>query len=137
MKGEDRMAIVAEKKDRNKGVYTAFGETKTLHQWSLDPRCEVPMTTLYYRIRVGDPLESAMILARFMRKSKRERQAAQYEAFGESKSISEWAEDLRCRVDAMKLRLRLSQGMDVEEALTTPFTKDVVVTAFSETKTLR
>lgn len=41
---------------RDNVTVTAFGDTKLVSQWSRDPRCVVPKTTLYRRIKDGwDP----------------------------------------------------------------------------------
>ncbi len=39
----------------------AFGETKRLSDWAEDPRCVVPLGTLYKRVERGWPADEAMI----------------------------------------------------------------------------
>jgi hypothetical protein len=41
-------------------------------------------------------------------------------AFGETKIISEWAKDPRCKVKYQTLYMRIARGMDPEKALATP-----------------
>ena len=43
-----------------------------------------------------------------------------YEAFGESKSLKQWAEDDRCPYCAGTLRKRIQSGLTLEEAITYP-----------------
>ena len=47
------------------------------------------------------------------------RKSVSVTAFGETKSIAEWAEDPRCMVTYAVLKSRIGQGMDPEKALTT------------------
>jgi len=45
---------------RNKTRITAFGDTKTITEWSNDPRCNVPFGTLYQRLKNGWDAELAI-----------------------------------------------------------------------------
>ncbi len=45
---------------RFKTMITAWGETKSSHEWSSDPRCVVNISAVYYRIGRGDTPEKAM-----------------------------------------------------------------------------
>ena len=45
---------------RNSRRVHAFGETKTVVEWSLDSRCQVKEGTLRSRIRCGVPIENAL-----------------------------------------------------------------------------
>ena len=56
------------------------------------------------------------------------------EAFGESKSINEWARDPRCVVKKTRLAVRLDSGMQPEEAITRP--RYATYRAFGEFKKL-
>ncbi len=56
-------------------------------------------------------------------------------AFGETRVLSEWAEDPRCVVDYGTLWYRLDNGWDVEKAMVTPV--GLLFAAFGETKSLR
>lgn len=61
-----------------------------------------------------------------------------HEAFGESKSVLAWSKDPRCVVSRTMLRVRLSKGMGMEEALTTEgvWRPGKFYEAFGESKTL-
>lgn len=51
------------------------------------------------------------------------RGARYYSAFGETRTLSQWATDSRCRVKAGRLYARIyASGWDLERALTTPLT---------------
>ncbi len=99
---------------RKNVVLTAFGETKTVAQWSEDPRCPVSAGTLYARIETGWDDVSALT----------KRRAQEYgptlKAFGKEKLLSEWARDPRCVVTYKVLwqRLRLNQFPSNEAAIT-------------------
>jgi hypothetical protein len=43
---------------------TLFGETKLLHHWLRDPRCTVPQSTFYHRIKRGLSPEEAFTIPR-------------------------------------------------------------------------
>lgn len=79
------------------------------------------------------------------------RAARMLKAFGETKSMSDWADDSRCAVPYYALRTRINRGWSAEKAITTPPNKPGVwhserisptkgtgmsVTAFGETKPL-
>jgi hypothetical protein len=55
---EDRMT--QEKKPRMTTPLTAWGETKTLKQWTADPRCVVAHGTLRARMRLGWEAQKAL-----------------------------------------------------------------------------
>lgn len=55
-------------------------------------------------------------------------------AFGETKNLTEWSADPRCRVTAVTLSARLKRGVEPEAAITKPGV--VAITAFGETKLL-
>ena len=55
--------LAAQGANKRKTVRVTWcGETKTLREWSCDPRCRVGYTTLKYRIAVGWPPEHALTL---------------------------------------------------------------------------
>ena len=84
-----------------KVLVEGFGESKSIFGWSKDPRCEVSHTLLRTRLEAGVPVEEAV---------KALRPAAQpvmVAAFGETKSLSEWARDQRCRITGPSLKARL------------------------------
>lgn len=59
-----------------------------------------------------------------------------YSAFGESKTISQWARDLRCKVSLAGLTDRLNLGLDPEVAISSTDRLQRMATAFGETKNL-
>jgi hypothetical protein len=79
------------------------------------------------------------------------RATRQLTAFGETKGMSDWVDDVRCPVSYFVLRSRLNSAWDVEEAISAPLNapgiwqhehpsynkgKGVTLTCFGETKTL-
>ena len=48
------------KRNKNSSIYTAFGENKTVVEWSRDPRCVVCISTLGARFRHGWDVEKAL-----------------------------------------------------------------------------
>lgn len=64
-----------------------------------------------------------------------------FQAFGETKSLPEWARDRRCSVPFFTLRQRIEEGWELERALQTPSIKnlqrlDKGIDAFGTTKSL-
>lgn len=55
MKKEDKM-----KSGKVKLYATAFGETKTLKEWSADPRCKISYEALWKRLDLGWDVEEAL-----------------------------------------------------------------------------
>jgi len=94
----------------------AFGEEKTLLEWSKDPRCKPSKRLLAFRIGFGWPIEEAIVT---LPRNHKDGVAA----FGENRSVRAWAEDKRCVVGASALRGRLAMGWDAETAITTPIAK--------------
>lgn len=94
----------------------AFGETKGLSGWSVDPRCAVSRTALSLRLRSGMPAEAAITLPP-QRPGKPP--LLLIAAFGEEKTAFEWSRDRRCRVRDRALKRRLSIGIPPELAITT------------------
>lgn len=99
-------------------------------EWLADPRCRaINRMTIRSRIRNGATFEEAICNPRRQRLN---------EAFGESKLLSEWAKDPRCRIAYPYLVHLVRQNGDLETILTEPHrTKEeqkVMLTAFGETK---
>ncbi len=96
---------------------TAFGESKTVLDWTHDARCVVSLMTLLKRIREGWNAEEAITTPS---RAAADRYRAPIEAFGEKKPPEEWLKDprTRCSLDALFARMR--SGWDAERALTTP-----------------
>lgn len=61
--------------------------------------------------------------------------ATKYLAFGENKSSYYWSIDSRCKVNKSCLNTRISNGWDIEKAITTPL-KQGFFKAFNEEKTV-
>jgi len=60
-----------------------------------------------------------------------------HSAFGETKTLTEWASDPRCKVGADALRAHLQQGLALEEALIASRRyHDILYEAFGDAKTL-
>ncbi|NDB59898.1 hypothetical protein EB001_15840, partial [bacterium] len=102
---------------------TAFGETKTLAQWSEDKRCMVAVRTLWKRLSAGwEPEEAISKLAyESGRRYKPKKDSKFYNAFGESKTLFEWSKDKRCKPSYKMLWQRVEQlGWDIEDAIKNP-----------------
>lgn len=97
----------------NNSLLTAFGECKTLSEWSEDPRCKVQYIALKMRKMNGWTSEAAIatppdVRERFV------------EAFGEINNLSEWSKDPRCSVGYYTLKSRIRNGWTPEAAISTP-----------------
>jgi len=127
----------------------AFGEEKVLAEWARDPRCRVSYEALRNRLKAGIDPETALSgtanPGRRKNPVERKRPVGQridpvnggFTAYGETKPLSEWASDPRCKVSAEGLRFRLRQGMSMEEALVASKRyHDIRYEAFGDEKTL-
>lgn len=109
-------------------IVEAFGQLKTVREWSEDSRYFVDRRCLYNRLRLGWSMEDAITTPKC---------ETRYEAFGEIRSAGEWAKDPRCLVSPRLLFTRLGQGHAREEAMTRPRATDPpLVEAFGECKRL-
>lgn len=110
----------AKRKLVNKGgslLYEAFGEYKTIYQWSKDQRCVVSEVTIWNRLRINKmPLEEALTREPFDLPF-RGRGGVEYRGLGEKKTVVQWAKDERCEVSRTTLWKRLDSGWKVEDAL--------------------
>lgn len=86
---------------------TAFGESKTLHEWSKDPRCVVDKNTLWYRKSKGWDVEKAIITS----------PAKNAGQLYEGRSVLQWSKDPRCQVSYKVLNSRLKKGIMLDTAL--------------------
>ena|GEM_PF-4783179 len=95
-------------------TFTAFGECKTLREWGLDSRSVVKHKQLSLRIWLGWSLERALLTP--------ERTSWEYDisAFGETKSVRQWADDPRCQVSFSTLKTRIGRGEELEDAMRPP-----------------
>jgi hypothetical protein len=95
---------------------TAFGETKTLLDWTRDPRCSVTLATLLKRTREQWNSEEALTAPS---NSPADRWKTPIYAFGEPKTLREWEQDERAKALAPLILKRLRQGWSPEEAIAT------------------
>lgn len=121
-----------------------FGEIKSLKEWSRDERCKVGYGTLQNRLnKLGNETAAVSILERERKKGEKRdknilyKEVKEYEAFGESQSLSKWESDDRCKVSATAIVYRIKKGWEVEKAITTPAKKvPLYIKAFGEIKTV-
>ena len=85
-------------------------------EWEADERSVVAANVFMRRIQHGWAAEMALTAPVASARGKRGGAVLQYEAFGESKTVREWAQDERCKVSEMTLRKNLQSGMAVEQA---------------------
>jgi len=97
----------------------AFGEEKGLTAWARDPRCAVTAPAVRRRLEKGWKSEDAITeppaypgLSGHVFHRVR--------AFGETKSVTDWARDRRCKVTLGGLQGRLKRGVAAEVAIRTP-----------------
>jgi hypothetical protein len=116
--GNCRWATPAESAQNRDGrvLISAFGETKHLQEWAEDPRCTVSVATLDSRIRVcgWSPEKAISTPVWHGRKG-----AVMLTAWGETRSMKEWAEDPRCTVGYSGLQRRIKNGWPPERAIST------------------
>jgi len=111
-------------------LWEAFGECKTWTEWWSDPRRIVENErTVRSRLDAGWSFEDAIT-----KKVGQERQL--YQAFNESKTVTEWADDERCVVGFSTLWSRLQKGWEFSRALTEKSEGVTEYTFDSETKSL-
>lgn len=113
---------------------TYQGETKTIKEWLKDDRCVVKLrSTLLSRVHKG--WDDERVLTEPIRQIKP--RTKQITAFGESKSLQEWAQDKRCKVDIETLRQRLQRlDFTAEECMSVPPGRMTqIIQAWGEMKT--
>jgi len=91
---------------------SASGAEKSLMDWSRDTRCQVCYATLRIRTNKGIPMELAL-----QGDLKTESRARLFEAFGERKSLAQWAADERCHYTVPGIIARLRAGLSPQEAI--------------------
>lgn len=96
----------------------AFGEFKSPTAWARDPRCRVSRTNLLWRLRQGESPELAISMP--PRSTGGGQASCWITAFGQTKSLREWANDRRARVGESGIRERIERGIAPEVAITTP-----------------
>ena len=149
---EEAMKRSRRRSSPNSTILEAFGEAKSIAEWSRDPRCRIGYGALCLRIRSGEPLEMAIArvpdlpigeksghrqrLSGFRyRNPSRPYRGMNITAFGETKSPEEWAKDQRCTVRAPSLVIRIKNGLSPEAAITSA-NRTGVYEAFGDRKTL-
>jgi len=118
---------------RDPRQFEAFGVRKTLPGWVRDPRCRCSYRTLLARLKSGVTFALALVDPS---PSARAGRSMQLEAFGETKSVGDWARDPRCIVSEETLRNRLRKGEPAARAMTEPLDNSTTVAAFGETRRL-
>lgn len=98
-------------------IVSAFGEEKSLIEWSKDSRCVVTYHSLFYRLKNGMPPEDAITVAKQKPGGGEKRIVL---AFGEEKTIADWSRDERCVVLYRVLVQRLIKNWPAEDAITKP-----------------
>lgn len=111
---------------------TAFGVTKTVAEWAEDSRAGVWAEAILHRLDAGLTPEQAIATP----VAKLEDGPPKIFAFGERKTLREWADDYRAQTSYDNLRERLKAGWSPEEAIATPARARVLrrIEAFGETK---
>lgn len=112
---------------------TYDGDTMSVHEWARDDRCPLRhYSSLIRRVEVqGWDDEKAITTPG------KETPPKYITAWGETKRVSEWLKDEKCKIDsAGAVYRRLKDGHDPETALSTPSGQlfGLIVTAFGETK---
>jgi len=101
---------------RNNRMITYQGETRTLSEWAEDERCQVTYRILWERLQDGVSFENALLTPQ-----RRKNGYRLITAWGEEKSLTEWAKDPRCSgVSRTTLWKRINDGWVPERAITTP-----------------
>jgi len=123
----------------------AFGERKSVLEWSQDPRCAVKYGVLVSRIHDGWDATEAITSPVEVKSRKYSRPPLIIEAFGETKSANEWKDDPRVLVKPNVFIRRVQHGWTPETAFTTELSigrgrregSGPTYEAFDEEKTIR
>lgn len=110
---------------RNTRMLTAFGETKSYGEWVEDARAGSGLTISAIVARAGNDWISEDIVTKPVSKIRGQSpDAPLIPAFGESKTLHEWANDDRCVVSKHCLWQRMKNGWGAEKAMTAPTAKN-------------
>jgi hypothetical protein len=109
---------LAKKRGPLRKLFTAWGEAKTAEEWSKDSRGKVSAKLIRARISTGFTPEEAVSLPKSVRRPSKKRKMVN--AWGETKTIPEWARDSRARVTADVIRSRIRNGYSGEDAMSLP-----------------
>lgn len=108
---------------------TAWGETKCLSEWVRDPRCLISRRAYKYRLTRGLSPEEALsspswphrqLTSDRAPKTGIQRNNINVTAFGETKNLTAWSKDPRCKVNRYTIQNRLNVGMNPEKAISMP-----------------
>lgn len=108
---------------RSNTVLSAFGETKTLVEWSEDSRCRVAYNSLLHRIRMGWSHSDAISLdpkRGSPRGYKRKSRARSHSGFGFSRTCEEWSNTFPLSLSPKLISRRIKNGWTVEDAVSLP-----------------
>ena len=94
----------------------AFGEERTVEAWAEDSRAAVYGELILRRLDAGMTPEQAIATPT----AALERGPVKLLAFGERKTLRDWADDVRCAVSLDTLRGRLDADWNPERAIETP-----------------
>lgn len=97
----------------------AFGEENGVVGWARDPRCSVSPPTISARMARGLDVERAITTPPENRGGS-DMVYTELEAFGQTKGLTDWTRDRRCKVSATGVKDRLRRGWSAEDALSTP-----------------
>ncbi len=117
---------------KNVTVLTFDGESKTVNEWSKDPRVEVTATAIRHRLKSGMSHEQALFAPKAThngrvsidlrpRKTQHKHERSNAVAItvhGVTKSAAEWAREPGVTVSASGLIWRVRQGWEPERAIT-------------------
>src|SRR6185312_5449018 len=90
-------------------------ETKSSLEWISDPRCG-PIGHRLLKRRISDGVQPELALQKDLVPFG----VKVYTAFGETKTVADWAADPRCTISRGNLYNRIELGIPFEEALTAP-----------------
>lgn len=82
---------------------TIFKETKSVIEWSEDPRCEVAYSTIIARLFHGQEIDESLI------KTVKDPELS-FTLKGETKTLREWSNDPRCKISYEGLVSKLRRG---------------------------
>lgn len=111
---------VSNKNTRRNIMLLAFGEEKCAADWLRDDRCKIKGNTLKLRLSTGWDIEDAITTPPNELKKAKARNTERNRmltVLGETKCITEWSEDRRCRVSLYGLKSRLNRGWNDEDAV--------------------
>lgn len=116
--------------EKARGLIDAFGQSKTLNEWSQDPRCTVKREAIRTRLALGWAAEDAIT------RTKHHQPTLEFTHNGRTLTLRGWADQSGIKYHTLYRRI-YKDGLDFADALEKgPNGKDFVmeVAAFGETK---